>query len=71
MSKKSIRKKFFALLFSKRRRGTWGQRPPSRAAARETLCLTKDQEGRQNSPVDCFAVGNPIKGFPDAVHRAA
>ena len=24
----------------------------------------KDQEGRPNSPVDCLAVGNPIKGFP-------
>ena len=57
----------FSPAFFKRRQGTWGQRPPSRAAAREILRLTKDQEGRQNSPVDCFAVGNPIKGFPKKI----
>ena len=28
------------------------------------LILTRDQEGSQNNPVDCFGVGNPIKGFP-------
>ena len=30
----------------------------------------KAQEGSQNSPVDCFGVGNPRRGFPDAKHRS-
>ena len=29
------------------------------------LCK-KAQEGRQNSPADCFAVGNPRRGFPES-----
>ena len=29
------------------------------------LLTFKDQEGSQNNPVDCFGVGNPIKGFPE------
>ena len=29
------------------------------------LFVQKDQEGSPNSPVDCWGVGNPIKGFPD------
>ena len=29
------------------------------------LLVQKDQEGSPNSPVDCWGVGNPIKGFPD------
>ena len=34
------------------------------------LCK-KAQEGRQNSPADCFVVGNPRRGFPGACQRAA
>ena len=30
----------------------------------KSLIFTRDQEGSQNNPVDCFGVGNPIKGFP-------
>ena len=33
----------------------------------KSLILTRDQEGSQNNPVDCFGVGNPIKGFPEKV----
>ena len=33
------------------------------------LCK-KAQEGRQNSPADCFVVGNPRRGFPGACQRA-
>ena len=50
-----------------------GQSPKSRPAGREIPKRQRDQEGRQNSPVDCFGVGNPIKGFPMcrvAVHLA-
>ena len=28
--------------------------------------LHKAQEGRRNSPVDCFGVGNPRRGFPES-----
>ena len=33
------------------------------------LCK-KAQEGRQNSPADCFVVRNPRRGFPGACQRA-
>ena len=33
------------------------------------LCK-KAQEGSQNSPADCFGVGNPRRGFPGARQRA-
>ena len=42
-------------------------RPAHRA---KSLSLPKAQEGRQNSPADCFAVGNPRRGFPGACQRA-
>ena len=29
------------------------------------LLTFKDQEGSQNNSVNCFGVGNPIKGFPE------
>ena len=32
--------------------------------------VTKAQEGRRNSPGDCFGVGNPRRGFPGACQRA-
>ena len=31
--------------------------------------LHKAQEGRRNSPVDCFGVGNPRRGFPESRRR--
>ena len=34
------------------------------------LTTPKAQEGSQNSPVDCFGVGNPRRGFPDAKHKS-
>ena len=37
-------------------------------AAGEILRIPKAQEGRRNSPVDCFGVGNPRRGFPGAKH---
>ena len=42
-------------------------RPAHRA---KLLSCKKAQEGRQNSPADCFGVGNPRRGFPGACQRA-
>ena len=41
--------------------GTFGRRPPNNKKA---------QEGSQNSPVDCFGVGNPRRGFPGAKNKS-
>ena len=54
--------KVFARLFQKT--AVSKAEPWSRFANREISYRFKDQEGSQNNPVDCFGVGNPIKGFP-------
>ncbi len=58
MRESRIRLKFWSSFF-KSLQGA-GRRPAACFIAK------KAQEGRQNSPVDCFSVGNPRKGFPDA-----
>ena len=57
--------KSFTRFFSKNRKGEGDRVPFSHSAECEISYDTKDQEGRPNSPVDCLAVGNPIKGFPE------
>ena len=47
--------------------GVKGQSPCRSPQTAKTFILTKDQEGSQNNPVDCFGAGNPIKGFPEKV----
>ena len=42
----------------------------SPTAVGEILTTPKAQEGSQNSPVDCFGVGNPRRGFPVAKHKS-
>ena len=42
-------------------------RSPKRAkysSTKNAATVAAPQEGRQNSPVDCFVVGNPRRGFP-------
>ena len=56
--------KSFTRFYSKNRKGEGDRVPFSHSAECEISYDTKDQEGRPNSPVDCLAVGNPIKGFP-------
>ena len=43
--------------------GVEGRSPSSQSADCEILLLTKAQEREQNSPMDCFAVENPRRGF--------
>ena len=57
LSKQTLK---FSPAFFKRQR-LW-----SPCAQGEILFYKKAQEGRRNSPVDCFAVGNPRRGFPGA-----
>ncbi len=49
--------------------GRRGKAPLALRRGRNTYLFNKDQEGSPNSPVDCWGVGNPIKGFPDGPHR--
>ena len=55
--------KSFGQAFSKAC-GVKGRSPCRTPQSAKSFILTKDQEGSQNNPVDCFGVGNPIKGFP-------
>ena len=54
----------FSPAFFKRRRIPKAA-PWSQSADCEISLLFKDQEGSQNNSVNCFGVGNPIKGFPE------
>ena len=44
--------------------GSRGEALVALSLSAKSFILTKDQEGSQNNPVNCFGVGNPIKGFP-------
>ena len=59
----------FSPAFFKRRRIPKAEPLGASRRTRNTYLFNKDQEGSPNSPVDCWGVGNPIKGFPDGPHR--
>ena len=55
----------FRSSLSRKACGVKGQSP---LPAEHHTTRKKAQEGRKNSPVDCFSVGNPRRGFPCAKH---
>ena len=55
--------KSFGQAFSKAC-GVKGRSPCRTPQSAKSFILTEDQEGSQNNSVNCFGVGNPIKGFP-------
>ena len=59
---------FWSTFFQKGR-GVLGQRPKSSSADDEIFLPAKNQDGRGNGPVDCFLVGDPIRGSPKGRHR--
>ena len=63
-------KKVFARLFQKAAVSKGGALVAVRLTAKSFI-LTKDQEGSQNNSVNCFGVGNPIKGFPEKARFCA
>ena len=46
---------------------TFGRAPQSS----KHFCLTKNQDGRTELPVDVPSAGDPIKGSPEGRHKAA
>ena len=45
--------------------GSRGTAPTRHSQMAKSLCLPQNQDGSENSPVDCFYVGDPIRGSPE------
>ena len=61
--------KVFSQVFFRKLAGSKGSALGRAPQSSKSPLPTKDQEDRQNDPVDRFAVRNPIKGFPDDLPR--